>query len=443
MAFKKLNTYVLAGPGTVPIKAGEFRVSKGCNATAMRLKVTAQLTNSGTARALTEPERQTFLSTVVDHTLRWGADGQHKPRSNVSFGRERILVRQMMGSELEGWADSTTGLARSIGSTATTVQWYQRIHLCGVYKDPATDSLWGIGPTQAESITVDLRRNAPTLPSGFTLTGAMTLELIPDEFTSKYDRVTPVPTWNEFVEANKVANFVPGLPLYLVERSAAHAASALTDVSLRIDGLELFSKVGVNEVITKWLDTPNYWAENQTFDAETILHLLLPGQRLADWPTGTPTLEQDTKTLATGQYGQLVVEVMTDAEVDRDVAYFAAAKGKRISAVSLPVMLGIETPDNIKFALPYALLDEQDSEFDRYPGRTCMPGESVRVYFPLAAAARAKARVELHEAAREYLAAEKVRRELAGTVPGAVQSPRGWGQRTSPVLEASRTVLRK
>lgn len=441
MTFKKLQTYVLPGENsTAQVKTGEVVVSKGSNATALRFKVRAQLKNTGTARALTAAERAAFLDTF-DHTLRWGAALQHKPRSNVGFQRERTLVRQMLGSELEGIDNATSGLARSIGSSAVTVEWFQRIYLCGAWKDSESDADWGVGPSQAASIQVQLRRNLAVLPAGFALEGDVTLDLIPDEFPSKYDRVTPIPHWHTFTEANRSAKFEPGLPLYIVERSAAHASSVLTDVSFRVDGLELYSKVSLQEVVSKWLDTPGYWAENQTFDVDTVLHLLLPGQRLRDWPTGTATVEQDTRTLATFQLGQLYVPVKTEAETERDVAHFATAKGKRISAVMLPALLGKEVPANLLPFMPYALVDEGDSEFDRFAGLMCAPKEEPRIYFPAALAARAKSRASLHMRARETLAAEKTVREFAGTVPGAVQDPRGFGNKSSRYLEMARAAL--
>ena len=441
---KKLNSYNLPNlTSTVPIKAGEFEVSKGMNATCMRLKVTCQLTNSGTARPLTDAERAAFLSSVMDHTLKWGAGQQHKPRSKVSMQRERLFVRQMLGSELEGYNDSATGLARSIGSTATTVQWWQRIYLTGANKDPATNALFGVGPTQAKTITVDLRRGNPTLPTNFAMSGAVTVDLYADEFPSKYDRVCPIPIWYEFQEANKVAKFQTGLTLYACELSAPHAASVLSDVTFAIDGLTLYEKVSVQDVISVWLDTPNYWSENQTFDAETVLHQLLPGQLIRDWPTGMPTLTQETKTLPTGNYGQLFVPVMTEDEIKKDVALFAASKGRRISGVSLPVMLGTRLPDNIRFAMPYALLDEDDSEFDAYPGIVCEPKSDPALYFPAGVSAKAKALVELNESVREYRTAEKMRKELASSIPGAVQDARGWGRGSSAFLEAARVVLKR
>ncbi|RJS26076.1 hypothetical protein DRW03_06350 [Corallococcus sp. H22C18031201] len=442
MAFKKLNTYTLPGTGsTTQVKLGEVVVSKGSNATALRFKVSLQLTNSGAVRGLTPPERVAFLDSF-DYSLTWGAGLQYKPRSNVSFGRERVIIRQMMGSELEGFNDTSTGLARSIGSGATTVEWYQRIHLCGTYKDPDTDSLFGVGPSQAASIQMDMRRLSPVLPSGFAVSGTVTLDLIPDEFPSKYDRVTPIPRWHEFSEANKVANFLPGLTWYAVERSAPHVSTAFAEVSLSIDGWESYSRVTPGEYITRWLDVPNYTAENQTFDADTVLHLLTPGQRMRDWPTGTLRLEQDRKTIATMQMGQLVTEVADSSAIERDIAYFASKKGRRISAVSLPTLLGQEVPKNLLPFVPYALLDEQDAEFDRYPGLMAAPSEDPRIYFPGAVTARAKARVQMHESAREYLAGENVIRELAAPVPGAVQSPRGWGQSSTRYLETARAVVR-
>ncbi|MFP2964483.1 hypothetical protein ACLEPN_43995, partial [Myxococcus sp. 1LA] len=283
------------------------------------------------------------------YTLSWGAGLQHKPRSNVGFNRERTNIRQLMGSELEGFADTGTGLARSIGSTATAVEWYQRIHLCGTWKDPDGDALFGVGPTQAASIKLELRRQSVALPSGFVLDGAVSLDLIPDEFPSKYDRVSPIPRWHVFSEENRSARFLPGLTWYAIERSAAHVSSALTDVTFRVDGLELYSKVSLQEVASKWLDTPGYWAENQTFDADTVLHLLLPGQRMRDWPTGTPVIEQDTKTLAKMELAQLVTEPITEAAMERDVSFFAEKKGKRISAVMLPPLLSLEVPANLMF----------------------------------------------------------------------------------------------
>jgi hypothetical protein len=445
MSFKKLLTLNLdVDNGSAQIRAGDLKVSKGQNMRAIRLKVRAKLKNSGTARALDYNERHAFLASTFDYSLAWGAGQQHKPRSNVNFSREAINMRQLGGTEMEGLTDSVTGLARIINSTATDVVFYQRISLCELNKDQETDAVWGVGPTQALTIAVDFRRLVPTLPAGFSLDGPVYMDVIPDEFASKYDRVCPIARWHTFSEDNRTAEFPAGLPLYIIERSALnHVFSVLTDCSMSIDGLSLYSKASMQEWLAKMLDTPNYIADQQTFDRDTVLYAIMPGTKLRDFPTGKPIFEQDTQTLSKMLLGILYIEVIPFTAIEADVKEFARLKKRRVAAVSLATLFKMENlPKNLRFAVPYVLLDEADAELDRYPSLMCEPGGEPHLFFPESATDAVRARVQLREARREFLGAEDEVREFVLPIPGAVQDPRGFGQGSSKYLATARVIAK-
>lgn len=453
---KKLQTIVLQGDNdAVQMDAGKFRVSKHANANAIRLVIKGKISKAAGDAALTDAQRQTLLS-AFDVSLAYGAQQQHTPLVNVTFARLQSLARALGGADAKAYADATVGkgLAQVFTAAGADFRIALRIPLCLLSQlaDGASNSggvgYFGMGPTQAKTVSLAFRRLdvAAKLPANFALVGSVTVDIAPDEHASRYDRWCIVPRWHQWREDDRIAEFngLAGLPLLVVERSAAHAASLLSDVGVRVDDLELMDKVSVQDGTAHLDELPALVAAADVRDRETVLYTVTPGARLQSLPTGQPRVEQYAHTLAPMLPGIYYVPLMSTAQVAADVKACAQAKGVTVNAVSLATVLGIDCPSNLVPFLGWALFEAGSEEFERHPGLKCGPTESDSPvpFYPPTVTARARNMVKAHESAGEFAASEAVLRAAARSIPGAVQSARGFKGRGSSVVETTRRVVR-
>lgn len=445
MAFtmKKGVSVTLTGDGTTQqFRAGDFVVSPGMAADAVRFKMRLTLANSGSARALTGTEVQTFLS-GFDVTMRLGNSQAFTPYSKMDLAVAEQLTRAGRASEWEGMTDSSTGLGQSIGSS-TAVTFYPRIPFSAFWQEPAFADLWRIGSLQARRVIFDVRRNTVSLPSGFSISGSVYLDIIPDESPSRYELWSPVPRYYEFEEASRVALTIPtGLTFLLAERTAVHASTSLTTVKLNIDGLTLYENVTPGEIITRYNDTTSYFpAEANITDRRTLLYAIAPGTYLRELPTGKPRFEQQVQSLSTMKLAWWGLELLDESQTNAEVQALADDAGTRIKAVSIAAVMGLQLPKNIVGFLPWCIFREGEKEFEQYPGRIASPnGSVVEVVVPHSLASTVKGFAAHRESLGEYAAAEEAYHQVTLAVPGAVQSPRGL-RGGSSVLDRVRSAIK-
>src|SRR5690349_23979105 len=118
---KKLSTLTLTGQGTQALlEKGKLVIEKGRVMQAIRCLMTVSIANaSGTSRAFTDAEKQTFLD-GYSLKLSYGRNGRRKPYNMLTFTRIQKLARFLLGSEWEGYSNSVYGLSKTLTNSATT-----------------------------------------------------------------------------------------------------------------------------------------------------------------------------------------------------------------------------------------------------------------------------------------------------------------------------------
>jgi hypothetical protein len=446
---KKLSTLTLTGVGTnALLERNKLELGKGRLMKGVRLIMRVLLANaSGGSVTLTDTQRQDFLN-GYRLTLSYGRNNRRKPYNAMRLPRLQRIARYMLGSEWEGYGNTTTGLGRALANGAT--------HEVKLHVVVPTGYFWqlgqhgkflGVGRTQARTMQLFIERTADTLPAGLTVSGAVTFEVVPDEVVRPVpDTWWYLPEWVEQDETDKVAKVQAGLPLYLAERSATLTASLITDMAMRFDEDvdELHRGVSALEAYSQAIyDLPNVPADADLADRETPLYYVPPGTELRELVAGRLRFEQVTKTLSTAALGLLYVPVPGDAELREDVQDAAGKNGrnKTLKAVSAAAALGLEIPEHLYPFLPFYLYDQDDKEFERFPGLLSDGSGPADVFLPQSVLARARAALDQYSLTGEAKQAEDTVRAVALAVPGAVQDTRGFSRRGSDILNQVRVTL--
>lgn len=424
---------------------GEFVVRQFTNAIAATLKVRVSLTKASGDAALTMAQRRTFLE-GFDLSLSYGANQQHKPYNKLSWLKLAELTRFGLGSYIEGLTDSSTGLARTIASTATEVTFYLRVPFTALgWQDQGRLNLFGVGPTQARTIVIELRELTPELPTNFAISGSVTVDIIADEEPSAHDRWSLIPEFLEVTETNRIAQSLPpGLHALIFDRQAAHASNSYSDVTLTMDGLGILDKVSLTEAITSYRNTRAYFpSEADLSDYWTLIYAVPPGMQLNQLPTGKPVFTQNTHSVATMQLSLWYYPVKDEAAINLDVQEMARLRGESVHVIVGAEPLGFrDAPKAIRFALPFIIASPRDREAQEYPSRVGTGSAPPFVYVPETVAKAVAARTAVQLGNKEYAAAENTVQAATLTVPAAVQSTRGLS-RGSGTLEQVRAEMNR
>ncbi|MFE8599828.1 hypothetical protein [Archangium violaceum] len=441
---KKLSTLTLTGQGTQALlEKGKLIIEKGRVMQAIRCLMTVSIANaSGTSRAWTDAEKQTFLD-GYSLKLSYGRNGRRKPYNMLTFTRMQKIARFLLGSEWEGYNNSVYGLSKTLtNSAATAVQFYVTIPTGRLWQLGVLRRLFGVGRTQAKTMQLEVFRKTDALPSGFTVSGNVTLDIIPDDYSKKGpEQWTYLPEWHEVDETDKKAFLPSGGVLLAVERSTPLASTTLTDVAVRVGQEEQYTNMSAVEAYTQFLDLPNVPAEADISDRETVLYQVTSDMQLRDWLSGRFELEQITKTLGTTRLGGLIIPIPEDQEIREDVQDAAGKNGrnKTLKAINAATVYSLEDgqlPHSLHPYMPMVLVDTDDKEFQRYPGMVSEDGRPAEVFVPDTVLASARAAYAAFMANREEKNGADVVKQLALAVPGCVQDVYGLSRTGSLVLTA-------
>jgi hypothetical protein len=433
---RKHATLTLPADGNqAKLERGKLDIERGKAMRGLRLKLTIPVANtSGGDGALAAADRETLLDDF-QFNVSYGSRGQWKPFAAVKGARIHREARAAYGSEIEGYADTTTGLAQTISNGATdTLVCYLPIPLGAWWWLDQVNHL-GMGRSQAATLELEIRRLASAIKTGFAISGSVTAEVIPDLVSAKGDRWSFGPEYLERDETDKTARFPDGLPLRLSERTAVHASSSLTNIDVGIDDEVIHSQVSPAELITEYNDSPLLPAIASLADVETLLYSPAHPVRFVDLPSGSVHVTQNVKNLATALYSLLYLPIPTAEEIATEVEYIATViRKKTIRAVSLPTVEGWRIPTRLRPYVPFVLFDEDDREFEQFPGLVAEPGRRADITCPSSYLAAAKGAYGAHKAKGENKAASAIIKEVAVAIPGAVQSGRGFRRNRSDIL---------
>jgi hypothetical protein len=152
---RKIETLTLSAAGaTQQLKKGSIAIPKGKKLMGLRCKVTIPVKNtSGGAAAMSDTERQALLALLACN-VKWGRAGKYVPFSNVTWARMQRIARMAYGSELEGYSNSTDGLATSMANNATTNETFYFLIPLGKWAGwRGQQNRLGMGRTQARSLS--------------------------------------------------------------------------------------------------------------------------------------------------------------------------------------------------------------------------------------------------------------------------------------------------
>ncbi len=431
---RKLNSITLAGPNTSEkFRKGTIEVAKGKVARGQRFKMTIPLANaSGGPVALTDAQKQSLFGAFF-LSMAYGAGLLHKVYQLIDFVVLQILQRHAYGSEMEGYADSTTGLAQSLPNGATTNCVCYPIAPTGrFWQDPAMDRFFGVGPTQARMMEIEIRRGAAPagLPAGVTIGGIVTLELIPDEVPAEHpneDRWSYLPEYRDQDEADKVARAPADMQamLLVAERTAKHVSSTLTNIRAEVGPTMVHDQVSPAELITEYHDAPNLPAEADVSDRWTLIYVHGTNAKFNLLPVGRFVFTQLTKDLATAKMAWFGFVVQGEDAVKADLKEAAIVRAETIKAINFADTSGKRIPYPLRFASSLTLVAPGDADFDKFPGTVAEVGKNPEDRVPASVLADAKARQAKLLANGEVAAAAEVAKKVAAAIPGAVTNVGG------------------
>ncbi|QRN92840.1 hypothetical protein JRI60_26895 [Archangium violaceum] len=452
---KSISTLTLTGPNTSDMLArGKLDLDENRLMQGIRCKVTFPIQNtSGGAITLSDTQKQSLLD-GFRVKLSYGKSNRRIPYNLLSLTRMQRIARLLLGSEWEGYTNSSTGLARSLtnGTTTQCVLWVV-IPTGYLWNDRDFVRFFGVGRYQAKTMQLEWKRGTDSLPSGCAFNGNITVEVFPDDFScAKYhNRFTYLPEWQEVDEIDKVARLPRGLPLYLSEDSAVQLSTVLSNIEVRIGEDVLYTDMSAIDGMIQKLDVPNAPGESYLNDRETPLYWpLTPDVRIKDLPAGEPRLRQITKTLGTAKFRGLIMPIPGEDEVREDIQDVAGKTiaNKTLRAVNLARVLGLQDyPDHLHAYAPMVFFDQTEPEFEQYAGlvsdagRLFETGEAASVFIPASLLERARGAYAQYRANGEAQSAEGVAQQLALQLPGAVQDVRGFASRGSRTLDDVRKTI--
>ncbi|HYI00568.1 hypothetical protein [Hyalangium sp.] len=427
------------------LERGKLIVEKGKVLAGILCKFTVPLANaSGGAVAMTDTQRQAFLS-GWRMTLNYGKGNKRKPYNSMLFTRLQRISRFLIGQDWEGYASTTTGLARSLPDSATTaVTFWALVPTSLMWHHKGIAKVMAVGRTQAATMELEMVREADTLPTGVTVSGNVTATLYPQTVSQPHDHFFYLPEWYEVDETDKVAKGPTGLHLYTAEETAILTSTTLTNIELRIGREVIYTGIDPNSAYIPTLQLTNVPSEADVSDRETVLYQWTQDREFQDLPVGRVEVDQITKNLATFKLRGLYLPIPDDNEVRADVQEASGKKGrnKPLKAINAAVVMGMDWPETHHAYAGFVLVDGQTAEFSRFPG---LVGEgdtaAVDPYIPASVVDNSRELIAQYALKGEVFNAEGVRRRVALAVPAAIQDVEGFAQRGSVVLDQVSGVI--
>ena len=445
---KKLTSMTLAANATAndQVLREKMLLDKGRIARDIRLRLSIPITRTGSSGAMTANEKLALLDLFL-FSMFVGQKGDfQRPFSQHSLRKIRTLIRACAHIDFGYYTDANVGFAFALVDATQSILKLDvliptgRIEgLNGEEKD-----LFGIGPSQLYQTRLKLEKTSNTIASGLAISGAIQIDVLTDDAPCKFDRWSILPVYNEQEETSLRVKTEDGLILHCAEYTAVQASSALANVDIKVDAEVISEGVGVNDFFPQYQSEPSVPVSALTSDVETIIHspVLLGGRKLRQYPSGALTIEQKGgRQQASMKVSSFYIPVIEKAKIDAEVEAVAAnVRNKPVKAVSVVELEGIKCPDRLRFAMPFAFVDQQDKEYEMLPGIYASPDEKASDRVPTALVNRARASLATH--GENLLAARDVSRRVAVAIPGASESSRGFSQGSTAALRNVDALIR-
>ena len=391
---------------------------------------------------LSDAQKQALFN-LFRISANYGKGGQHKFIKAMLMARTQAIARRAYGSEMELYTDATDGLGKQIAASGNTAVAFYMLVPTGKDWLYEPEIRQGMGRSQAKTLELTIKREADVIAGTLSLNGTWTIDVIPDDVACKGDQWHVIPEYEEDDSTEKTVKTSPGLHKQVIERTAVHASTSLTNITVKCDDEELVDQLAPSRIIRQLNDSARMLSAGLTSDRDTLIVDFTPEQRWEDLPTGVVSIRQNVKDLATFKIGDYFQPLKSQDEWKKDLAHVATdLREKTIRAVSLADVQGREIPDRLRPYYGYVLVDSDDAEFERFGGFVAAPGSDPEPFVPKGLADRARAAVADHLSKGETKAAEAVVRRVAAQVPGAIEHPRGFSF-GSGILESIRSRLFK
>lgn len=450
---KRIHQISIAGvDGNGSLDRAKIVVTPGKKLGGIRIRVTAWVGNSsGAGIALSSTDRDK----IVDHSIaslthKYGSDDDTRVPMNLLTGSKlRLVQRAITGVDVNGWTNATTGLARTI--TASTAN----VAVVFTFILPFTRPWWlsdkdelgifGMGPTQAKTVQLEIKRG-PTV-TGMTAnlsigTNAFTYDILPDEIDSPEGDVwSEVPHYLEKDEAGQTATGPVGLPFLVIDRNAAHAATAITEYALKIGGQSIHENAQPSWVRDAELDYILFPTSADVGDTATVLYRARPGDELVRLPSGPYFVDQPKVDVATLKIGCFYVPPNDETRAEKTAVAIAELRKEPVKTIGHSAYVGKSVPDGAAPFLPTVIKASSNSHFHKTPGLMAAPGAKIAVpHIPEHIAATASARLANVEAKSDPKTASHelrgVSKALAKAFPGGMRLDGEVSSRMAPVLSS-------
>lgn len=422
------------------IDRGDLAINKGEKLMGIRLRFTVPINNtSGGAVVLTDAQKRTLLARFMMDKFDYGKGGKFaEPYVSRDFNELHRHALRCYRNEIEGWSDSSTGLARSLPNAATTNVSFTMMIPTGkwaAFKNGVRNQ-WGMGRSQAASARAQITRAAgtETILASVIISGQVTAEIWDDCVPCKGDQWNPVPELRRFDDSRAAFDLASGLPLALDELSAVHASSLLTNFSLKVDDYYVHQQANVQRTIETVLDADDYPSPAlltaEVTQVYETAHGDVPFHQL---PTGTIRfIQEGTKQIATVGLMLTYIPVYAPDKIAEEVRNVSQEqRDKDIYAVSAArvVPRGVEiTPRLMPFS-GLVLLDADDKEAEQFPSlraKRNAPGKLAEPNIPDGLLKATQEKVSAFKNAGNDKASQSLIDELVASIPGAVTNGRGF-----------------
>lgn len=440
------NSISVAAGGTFTVKKGEIVVSPRHKADVIALELTFPVANStGGNVALSAAQRLTLLA-KLEFDVSYGESLKNKPYQALSGSELRTIAREKCHTELEKLNDATDGLATVITNSATANLKCVLLIPVGrdakFDRDPDLRKVGGIGPTQAASMQITIRRNSSdTIASGLALSGAITGNVLPYESPAKHDQWHYFPAVVKKNESSRRVVFEDGIPGTLLETTNAHAAATFTNLKVEVDDALVHDNVTAAQVLYPINDEPDFPSAGLVSDVATLLFTQLPSQRFRDARSGVLKFIQNVQDMATVALLYIWTPITNPEQVEKDIGMIAKDLGKEVKAISLAATDGLRIPSRLSFGVPMALVTANDREWEQFAGLRGATDGKAFLDVPATMIATVKGLYDKAKAAGAHKTASAVLKEAVAMVPGAVRSGRGFRNGTSNYLQVFKSMV--
>jgi hypothetical protein len=421
------NTLTFAGTGTLAFNAGDIVVNRKKKCPMLALKCVIPIKNStGGSAALTFAQVLSFFAGFL-LTMTYGTQGR-QPYVGTDFGTLLQIARDQVGDYWPG-ANDTNNMTATVGNGATkSATVYVQIPTGYRWKDGDTQQLGGIGPYQASTMQLAVQWASTTLPASWSINGNITMQLVYLEVDSDGEAWDFIPEYRQQQSAQSQIDGADGLTLVAFEKTAAASGSALTNVTVSVEGAEypFHDQVAAADILAEYQADPELPTAAQFSDTYTPLISYNTRRKEREYVPGKPHFRQNGAIqLTPWVVGQLYRPAVSEAEVAAEVTAAAKALKREVRAVYLADRQKLEVPEWFKPFTQLVLDTGPEADARGLPSLRATEHSPAQAFIPSTTAAIEQKRGEVFRSANNGPAIAHQIHTVAARIPGGLSNPAG------------------